>query len=140
MMRSVLAIVAGFLLIGILSFGADAALRASMPELVSPTGRVDSPAVLALTIAYVGLFAITGCYMTGMLAPSRPMRHAIILGVLGLAFNVAGSAAMWNTAPAWYHIVSLALVMPYAYIGGAIAERRRSRLAGPAPDAGAIRT
>jgi hypothetical protein len=52
------------------------------------------------------------------------MAHALVLGALGLAFNVAGTIAMWDTAPAWYHAVALALVMPYAWLGGRIRERQ----------------
>jgi hypothetical protein len=55
------------------------------------------------------------------------MRHALILGVLGLIFNIAGTVAMWDTAPAWYHATALALVMPYAWIGGRIRERQLER-------------
>jgi hypothetical protein len=73
---------------------------------------------------YVGVFATAGCYLTARLAPSQPMRHALVLGVLGLVFNVAGTVAMWDTAPAWYHVASLLLVMPYAWLGGRIRDRQ----------------
>jgi hypothetical protein len=52
------------------------------------------------------------------------MKHALILGALGLAFNVFASTKMWNTAPAWWNIMSLLLVMPLAYIGGRIRENQ----------------
>jgi hypothetical protein len=51
----------------------------------------------------------------------------MILGVLGLAFNVAGSAARWDTAPAWYHAVARVLVLPYAWLGGRLRERELER-------------
>lgn len=48
------------------------------------------------------------------------MMHALVLGGFGLVFNIVGAIALWETAPAWYHALSLALVMPYAWIGGRI--------------------
>lgn len=122
--RSILAIVTGFVVIGALSFGADAVLKQMMPGAFDATGRVNSVPVLLLIMAYVAIFAIAGCYLAARLAPNKPMRHALILGVLGLIFNIAGSAAMWNTAPAWFHLVSLVMVMPYAWIGGKLRENQ----------------
>ena len=127
MARSIGAIVLGFVLIGLLSVGADAVLRAAAPGAFDATGRVDSVPVLLLMLGYVAVFAIAGCYVTARMAPAHPMRHALILGALGLAFNVAGSIALWDTAPVWYHVVALALVMPLAWTGGRLREIELSR-------------
>jgi hypothetical protein len=127
MLRSIAAIAAGFLFIFVLSFGADAALRAAMPSAFSPSGRVDSIPVLLLIQAYVLVFAVSGCYLTARLAPNRPLRHALILGLLGLAFNIVGRAIMWDTAPAWDHVMGIALVMPAAWLGGRLRELQLER-------------
>jgi hypothetical protein len=91
--------------------------------------------MLLFVMLYVAVFAIGGCWLAARLAPSHPMRHALILGALGLIFNIAGTIAMWDTAPAWFHILSLLLVMPYAWIGGRLRERQLERggRAAPAP-------
>jgi hypothetical protein len=47
----------------------------------------------------------------------------LILGALGLIFNIAGTITFWEVAPAWYHIVSLSLVLPFAWIGGVLRVR-----------------
>ena len=127
MLRSIGAILAGFVFIAVCAFGADMALRAAMPGAFDAHGRTDSIPLLLVTQGYVALFAITGCYLAARLAPNRPMRHALILGALGLAFNIAGSIATWDTAPAWYHVLALALVMPLAWIGGRIREAQLAR-------------
>lgn len=129
MSRSIVAVVVGFLLIGALAFGTDAAVRAAIPGAYDAQGRMDSVPLLLFTLAYVGVYAVAGCYLAARLAPSRPMRHAMILGVLGLAFNIAGTIAAWNTAPAWYHVVALLLVLPYAWMGGRLRERELERRA-----------
>lgn len=120
--RSIMAVVAGFVVIAMLAFGADALLRRVTPGSFGPGGEVESVSILLIMMTYVAIFAISGCYLAARLAPSRPMRHALILGVLGLVFNGIASSQMWNTAPAWYHILSLVLVMPYAWVGGRIRE------------------
>ena len=132
MLRSILAVVVGYLFIGLLSFGADAGLRSAFPDAYSPTGRVDSLGILLLTMAYVAIIAIAGCYITARMAPRNPMKHALILGVLGVITQVAMWAQFWNTAPAWFHIVSALLVMPYAWIGGRIREKQLERGGAPA--------
>lgn len=127
MARSIGVIAFAFLLIGALSVGADLGLRAAMPDAFDPSGAVSSVPVLLLMQAYVGVFATFGCYLAARLAAGRPMAHALALGVLGLAFNVAGTVAMWDTAPVWYHVVALSLVMPYAWLGGRLRERELAR-------------
>jgi len=127
MIRSIVAIVVGFLLIGALAFGADAVVRSAVPGAFDVAGRTDSVPLLLLSLAYVGIFATAGCYLTARLAPDRPMRHALILGLLGLILNVVGSVQMWDTAPAWYHLVAIAMVMPYAWLGGRLRERQLER-------------
>jgi hypothetical protein len=76
---------------------------------------------------YVALFAVFGCYVAARLAPNRPMAHALVLGALGLVFNVAGTVARWDHAPAWSHVLAMALVMPYAWLGGRLRERQLAR-------------
>lgn len=125
--RSILAVVAGFVVIGVLAMGTDAVLRATVPGIFGPGDRVDSVPWLLLMQAYVFAYATFGCWLTARLAPDRPMRHALILGALGLAFNIAGSIALWDKMPVWYHLVALALVMPAAWLGGRIRERQLAR-------------
>jgi hypothetical protein len=132
MIRSIVAIVVGFLLIGALATGTETLVRDAVPTAFDAAGRTDSVALLLFTIVYVGVYAVAGCYLAARLAPDRPMRHAMILGVLGLAFNVVGTSATWDTAPVWYHAVALALVLPFAWLGGWIRERQ---LDGRAPRA-----
>lgn len=140
MARSVLAVVAGFLYIGALSVGADLLLRQFLPGAFGAGGRVEATSVLLLMQLYVGVFAVSGCYLAARLSGRSPMRHALALGALGLIFNVAGTAAMWDTAPVWYHALALALVLPYAWLGGRLREREadgvRSRVTAAARSAG----
>lgn len=127
MKRSILAVAAGFALIAALSFGTDALVRAAWPGAFDAAGRSDDARLLALTIVYVGVYATAGCYLAAALAPSRPMRHALVLGALGLVFTTLGTVAQWDSAPAWYHVASLALVLPYAWLGGRLRERSHTR-------------
>jgi hypothetical protein len=126
MLRSIIAIVVGFVFIGVLAFGTDAALRAAMPDAFAPGGRLDSVTLLLFTQLYVFVYAVAGCYLAARIAGRKPMQHALILGALGLVFNIIGSVKMWDTAPAWYHIVAILLVMPAAWLGGRIREKQQA--------------
>ncbi|HEX8903293.1 MAG TPA: hypothetical protein VF771_00475 [Longimicrobiaceae bacterium] len=124
--RSILAVVAGFVFIAVLAIGTGLALMAA--GVLPPQGTpVTDTGVLLLTVAYVAVYAIAGCWLTARLAPSHPMRHALIEGVLGLAFTLVNVSATWALFPRWYSVVSILTVMPYAWIGGRIRERQLER-------------
>ena len=126
LLRSVVAVVVGFVVIGALSFGTAAVLQAAGVFPAQST-RMDSVPLLLLATAYVAVYAIFGCWLAAFLAPSHPMRHALILGALGLAMNLMTAVSMWDQMPAWYSLLNLALVMPYAWTGGWLRERQLAR-------------
>lgn len=73
MVRSIVAVVVGFVLTGALNLGTSALLSSVAPGLVAPPGTYnDHPAGLLLVCAYVAVYGILGCYVTARLAPSRP--------------------------------------------------------------------
>lgn len=54
------------------------------------------------------------------------MRHALVLGVVGLLLSVAGAVvamAKPELGPAWYSIALVVSAVPCAWLGGAL-ERR----------------
>ena len=126
-LRSVLAIVAGFILIGLLALGTDGLARAIRPDIFGPNSSTSNVNYLIIAIIYVGIYATAGCWLAATLAGRRPMLHALILGVLGLVFNLAAVPGMWALFPHWYTVVSLILVMPVAWLGGRIRERQLER-------------
>ena len=120
--RSVGAIIVGALVGILLSLGTDLLLHAAGLLPVPP--QPASNAMLALATVYRTIYGILGSYICARLAPLLPMRHSIILGCLGLAANVAGTAATWNKGPAygshWYPIALILLALPTAWLGAKI--------------------
>ena len=122
--RSILAVVAGFVLIVVLSFGADFVLRTAAPQAFGPAGNTHDPAMLVAVMGYVLLFVVLGSFVTGWLAPARPLRHALILGVLGLLLTLIPTVMFWRDTPAWYHFGVLVAILPAAWLGGTVRERQ----------------
>ena len=118
-LRSIGAVIAGLLFIVILSTLADVVMHATgiFPPWFTP--MADSLFLLAL--AYRSVFSILGCYLTALLAPNRPMRHALILGGIGVVLTAAGTAATWNKGPEfgprWYPLALIILALPLAWLG-----------------------
>ena len=60
-----------------------------------------------LATAYRIIYGIAGGYVTARLAPDRLVRHAVILGVIGLVMSIAGAAATLGKGPeVWTDVVS----------------------------------
>ena len=74
--------------------------------------------IIVIVILYRCIFNTLGCYIAAYLAPGKPMRHAMILGFIGLAITIAGSIAMWDKPPHWYPIALILLTLPCALLGG----------------------
>ena len=124
--RSIVAVVVGFLVIGALAFGTGRLVQATWPARADAAGTPTTTLMMLVQLLYVGVYATFGCWLAGRLAPSRPMRHALVVGVLGLALNVPSALVLRDTAPAWYLAAGVLTTMLWAWLGGRIAERQGS--------------
>lgn len=126
--RSAWAFLAGMLTGVVLSTATDAALHATG---VFAAGETLSNGLFGLAAAYRTLYGILGSYVTARLAPDRPMRHAMVLGMAGLVASLIGAVTTWNRGPEfgphWYPVALVVLALPTAWAGGwlRIAELRR---------------
>lgn len=120
---SIGAVVAGFVVILVLSTATDALLHATG---VYPAGQRMSGSLFLLALTYRVLFGVAGCSIAARLAPDRPMRHALALGAVGVALSTVGAMAMWDAGPPWYSLANIAMALPAAWLGGKLVERTRS--------------
>ena len=126
--RSIWAVVAGFIVVVVLSIGTDAVLHALH---VFPTlGQRMSDKLFLIATIYRTVYAIVGSYITARVAPNRPMTHALIGGIIGLILGSVGAAVTWNRAelgPHWYPLALVVTALPCAWIGGKIHELEISK-------------
>lgn len=121
-LRSILAVLAGVVFIVAVSTGTDLALEHSILPAMSTAQA--SPALLALALAYRTLYGIVGGWITARLAPSRPITHAVVLGVIGTLASIAGLVVEWSSGQQWYPIALVVLSLPECWLGGRLAMRR----------------
>lgn len=118
-LRSIGAVLLGFITGAILSVATDLAFEKM--GIMNMTSFKDNPWWIILTVIfYRFLFNITGCYVAARLAPHNPMRHAMIIGVVGTILGIIGSIIMWDQAVAWYNISIILISIPSAWIGATI--------------------
>ena len=125
-LRSLGAIVAGLLIIFALSLGTDVVLHAT--GIFPPWFQPMAGPLWVFAFVYRSVYAVLGCYVTARLAPNNPMKHAMLLGVIGVVLSLAGLASTWNAGPEygpkWYAIALVASALPCAWIGGKLRERQ----------------
>lgn len=87
-----------------------------------PAGRPMNHLQSLLALSYRIVIGVGGASLTARLAPSNPMRHVMILGVIGTLVGAAGAAATWNLGlgPHWYPIAVAALALPQSWLGAVI--------------------
>ena len=118
--RSIGALLAGFVVVVILSLGTDMALRAA--GIFPPLGQTMSNPLFLLATVYRTVYSIVGSYITARLAPNRPMQHALLGGAIGLVLSVVGAVVTWNKdlGPHWYPLALVVTALPCAWVGGEI--------------------
>jgi hypothetical protein len=118
--RSAGAVLAGAVAAVILSLATDM-LMYKIGLLPQPGQPASSNALLLATV-YRTMYGIFGSYIAARLAPNRPMKHALLLGILGFIVSVMGAAATWNRQPSlgphWYPVALVVLALPTAWAGG----------------------
>jgi hypothetical protein len=86
------------------------------PPMDQPIGN----ALALLATAYRVVISIGGAWLTARLAPAHPMKHALILGYVGVALGLVGLVATWNMGlgPRWYPVALVVLAIPQCWAGG----------------------
>ena len=124
-MRSVVAIVAGFITTALLSVSADAVMHAT--GIFPPSGQPMSNGLFVWATIYRVAFTVLGGYVTAALAPRRPIWHVMVLGAIGMVVATAGAVATWNAGPArgptWYPIMLIVTALPSVWAGGILRSR-----------------
>jgi hypothetical protein len=127
--KSVWAVVAGVLFIVVVSTLVDIVLHALrvFPPMKEPIN--DSLALLATS--YRVVISIAGAWLTARLAPDNPMKHAMILGVVGTFLGLVVVVATWNQGlgPRWYPILLAVLAIPQCWVGGKLYEMQAGKRA-----------
>jgi hypothetical protein len=125
--RSIWAVVAGVLFIIIASTLVDIVLHAVdvYPKMGEPIGH----GLALLATSYRFVIGIGGGWLTARLAPGKPVKHALILGGIGVVLGLIGVALTWNQnlAPRWYAIALAALAIPQCWLGGRLFEARSGK-------------
>ncbi|MBZ5694620.1 MAG: hypothetical protein LAN36_04580 [Acidobacteriia bacterium] len=129
MIRSVLAVLAGIVVLTITSFAIEAVADPLMLR-VFPHALPDKaalshnlPASLFL-FAYTSLCVAAGGYVTAWLARRSPVRHAVAMGVVQVALTVLAMMSPRIVAPLRNWIATLVLTIPTAWCGGLLRARQ----------------
>ncbi|MCU1312241.1 MAG: hypothetical protein JWO20_3366 [Candidatus Angelobacter sp.] len=123
-LRSIGAVFAGFVAIVVLSLGTDQVFH--LVKVYPPWNEpMFDPRLNLLALSYRIVYGILGGYITAKLAPRNPMRHALILGSIGLVISTAGAIATipMNLGPNWYPILLALTALPCAWLGGVLQRR-----------------
>jgi peptidoglycan/LPS O-acetylase OafA/YrhL len=130
-LRSLGAIFAGLLAVIILSLATDVVMHAT--GVYPPWFQPMSTPLWIFATAYRIVYGIAGGYIAARLAPSRPMNHALAVGVIGFILSIAGAVGTWNAGPEygprWYPLALVVIAIPCAWIGGKLRLRQMPKLA-----------
>ena len=124
-LKSIRAIISGAAIGAVLSIGTDFVLEKS--GFFPPIGQgVFIWWMLLIALFYRGIYTILSGYVTAALAPNNPMRHAVILGIIGAAVTILGSIANWDKSAAWYPIALIIITLPCTWLGGKLRVKKRN--------------
>lgn len=123
--RSIGAVVAGLAANVVLAMAADQVAYAADLFPRPPAITYETTPYVIATL-YRALFGVAGAWLTARLAPSGPMRHAMILGGIGLLLSGLGllAAMTMQMGPVWYPAALVAVTLPCAWAGGKLGGRR----------------
>lgn len=128
-LRSVGAVVAGFVAVFVLAVLTDIVLVTVrvLPAMEHP--ELYSDTLYALIFLYTAVYSGVGGYLTARLAPTRPIAHALVLGVLGTLASTLGAVANWSKAAGheWYPIALVIIAIPACWLGGWLQQRHGRR-------------
>lgn len=124
--RSIAAVIAGII--------TGAVLATITDILLVKTGLFPPPGsgmfiwwMLVLALLYRGIYTITGGFITALISPYKPMFHAFVLGLIGVAVCIIGAIVNRDNSAVWYPITLTLITLPCALLGGWLYEKQIKR-------------
>lgn len=125
MIRSILAVVAGLVVWGLVATLLNFGLRAGL------AGYAQAEPTLTFTLSMkIGrlilgaLASLAAGAAVGLVAPLRTAPRWVF-GAVMLAFFIPVHIQLWAKFPVWYHLVFLGTLLPLVLLGGAFTGTRR---------------
>jgi hypothetical protein len=129
-LKSIGAVLAGLVAIVVLSNGTDTVLEATgvFPPLAEQRDNgLTTWWMVLLALTYRVVYMVVGGYATATLAPHKPLRHAAVLGMIGVVVGILGAVAARGITPAWFSILLVLLGLPSVWLGGKLRTSMRVR-------------
>jgi len=125
--KSAWAVVAGVLVIIVVTTLVDILLHVT--GVYPPMGQPMDDALALLASSYRIVIGVGGAWLTARLAPNKAMKHAMVLGYVGVVLALVGVVATWNLGlgPRWYPISLAVLAIPQCWAGGRIYEMQSGK-------------
>jgi hypothetical protein len=123
-LRSAAALLAGLVAIFTLSIGTDVLLEKGGYLTIARFGE-NAAWVLALVLFCRVVYFVLGGFLAAKLAPNHPMRHALIIGCVGVVLNVVGAVMTWEATPHWFSITLILLAFACSWFGGRLGSAER---------------
>ena len=125
-LRRIGAVLAGLVVVVILDTGIDVFMHAT--GIYPPWFRPMKAQLWLLAIGYRMVDGVVASYVVARLAPDRPVKHALVFGLIGVLMSTAGVIATWNRGPEfgpnWYPLALVAIALPCAWVGGRLRARQ----------------
>lgn len=112
-MRTAGAILAGYVVIGVLIFGTDQLFAALIPGFAAgPPAYYFAASVVTDT-----LYSISGGYLCAWIAKANTRVATLGLMIFGELVGVASTVFLWTMVPHWYSFALLILYPPAVWLG-----------------------
>ena len=127
MVRSILSVITGIVIWGVLWVAANAVVAEAASGRFNENGITTDPALLVLFMSISAALSVLAGWLCAAIAGRSIMRHVLMLALIQLAIGIGMQASVWDQMPVWYHVSFLALVVPMHLAGGRLRAMRGDR-------------
>jgi len=129
MLRSIGAVVAGYLVIAI-------AIMVLFFIAFPDRNVVPSQGFMLFSLVYGFIFGVLGGYVCGLIAGQSEVKHAAAIAVIGIILSLVSMAFAAAKEPMWYQLANMVVLTAAVLIGGWLRACQKSKPAAAAQTPG----
>ena len=118
MLRSVLAILAGPVVFGLVCVPTNWLIVKLFPGFFDEQWNTEHRGMLALLVSLTILFAGASGLAGGWIARENVMLHTAVMCLLQIGIGIMVQRQYWTVLPLWYHLTFFALLVAGIFLGG----------------------